>query len=195
VIPTDQELEGELRSLYQKVAQSTPPYQGAVPAGDLADGPTSGRRRRGRWIAIAAAASVALLCATVALLASTAPDEPPPADGSDSAAPSVPSVGLLVAPPSDGTLQALVEGRLEVNADGCVTIEGRLLLAPHGSRVTPDGTGVEFSSTGEVEFGSVVQGAGGYVTLSTTDAAAVSDPFGCLKTVSGPIEVTTVLPN
>ncbi|MDQ6525504.1 hypothetical protein RB608_17920 [Nocardioides sp. LHD-245] len=193
MIPTD-DLEGGLRGMYQNVGQATPPYRGGPPVEGRGEPEPGDRRRRGRRIAVAAAASVALLCATIALFASIAPSNSPSANEPDAAALAAPTVGLLVAPPSEGTLQALVEGRLDVNANGCVTVDGRLLLASHGARLAPDGAGVEFPNAGTVDFGSVVRGSGGYVTVSAADVATISDPFGCLKTLSGPLEVTALDP-
>ncbi|WP_204838794.1 hypothetical protein [Nocardioides nitrophenolicus] len=75
------------------------------------------------------------------------------------------SANLMVRSDSgDGDyLGAALSGILQINKQGCVTLGDYPLVAPAGSRVAADSSGVEFPGVGLVTFGEPVRGSGGYV--------------------------------
>jgi len=70
---------------------------------------------------------------------------------------------LLVAPETNAGSDAVVAGALGVNEAGCFTIGEDVLLAPHGSTVIADGTGIDLPGVGEVGIGEQIDGGGGYL--------------------------------
>jgi hypothetical protein len=74
---------------------------------------------------------------------------------------------LVVAPQSQGYMMAEMHGALGVNAQECVTFDGDVLLAPHGTQVTPDGKHISFPHYAPIRIGaSLVGGGGNYPRIS-----------------------------
>jgi len=88
-------------------------------------------------------------------------------------------VGLIVRVADSLVPQARIRGVLDLNADGCVTLDGLLLIAPAGSEVLDDTSGIAFPGLGPVRFGTTIEGSGG-IAQSPTDAD-VTDPLGCVS--------------
>ena len=76
------------------------------------------------------------------------------------ASPSYPR--LLVAPGwTQGGMFMDVHGALNVNAQGCITVGGDVIVTRDGSRVTPDGMHVIFAGWAPIRLHSYVGGGGG----------------------------------
>jgi hypothetical protein len=69
---------------------------------------------------------------------------------------------LAVARPTEAYPDALVRGRLEVNAAGCFAVDGDVLLAPAGSEVLEDGGGVSIPGLGDIRVGEGLESGGGF---------------------------------
>ncbi len=123
---------------------------------------------------------MAVLLAAVLILAlpaaCTAQDAPQPAGRNATAGSAQPKL-LTWAQTASGNpmTDALVAGELAVNDAGCVTIGSAILLAPPGSSVLADGSGISLAGHGEYPFGQSVQNLrGGYGDIAGTRA----DPAG-----------------
>src|SRR5690349_9632071 len=76
---------------------------------------------------------------------------------------------LLTAPAGDGSFTAVVEGVLGLSQLGCITLDGRLLLAPYGSRVVDNSGSLDLASYGRFKIGDrVVGGSGGVGKFNRT---------------------------
>ena len=82
---------------------------------------------------------------------------------------------------SDGHLDAAPGGILLVNEQGCVALGEYPLVAPAGSRVAADLSGVEFPGVGLLRFGERIQGSGGYVEAA--DASSITNLTECSPSV------------
>ncbi len=125
---TRPKLESQLRVMYDRVAAATPPL------GDLRQVRRDHSRPRrhlvGPLCAVATVVAVAGLSATAIHAWGQQSDDdsvrPGPAVG--------PRVGLIVRVADSLVPQARIRGVLDLNADGCVTLDGLLLIAPAGPR-------------------------------------------------------------
>jgi hypothetical protein len=70
---------------------------------------------------------------------------------------------LVVQPREQGYMLAQMEGTLGVNEQHCVTLDGNVVIAPYGSRVTPDGRHVSFPGWAPIRIGTSLVGGGGYL--------------------------------
>jgi len=76
-------------------------------------------------------------------------------------------------------LGAALRGTLQIDKQGCVTLDDYPLVAPAGSRVAADSSGVEFPGVGLVRFGELVRGSGGYVEAA--NVGDILEPRDCLS--------------
>jgi hypothetical protein len=58
-------------------------------------------------------------------------------------------------------MDALVGGVLRMNGAGCFALDHRILVAPPGSTVGPDGRSIEIPDRGRFSIGDTVRGGGG----------------------------------
>jgi hypothetical protein len=139
------------------------------------------------------AAFLVTVMTTMSLAACTGEATPQPTAGTPSATPGPAQILTWTHTASDSpTTDALVSGTLAVNDNGCVTIGAALLVAPPGSSVLADGSGVSVSSLGEHKFGDTLQDvSGGHfdITGTAADPAGISE---CLSSVSPEHEYTVV---
>jgi len=72
---------------------------------------------------------------------------------------------LLTQPtPQGGGMDAIVQGVLGINAQGCVVIDDKfVVIAPYGSKDVGDGRTFELTGMGRFRVGETVRGAGGYL--------------------------------
>ena len=86
-----------------------------------------------------------------------------PRDAGDPYAPGPGHPTLLVIPGwTQGGLMAEIHGNLGVNAQGCVTIGGDVVMARDGSRITADGKHVVFPGWAPITLDRGLVGGGGY---------------------------------
>lgn len=76
---------------------------------------------------------------------------------------------LLAADRSDAAFEALVSGTVGLDDRGCVTVDGRLLIAPAGSALSQDGTTVLLTGYDPVDLGSTATFGGGEEELPSDD--------------------------
>jgi hypothetical protein len=57
---------------------------------------------------------------------------------------------------------ASVDAKLQVNAAGCFALGENVLVAPDGSTVLPDGSGIKISGGRTVKVGQTIRGGGEY---------------------------------
>lgn len=62
---------------------------------------------------------------------------------------------------------AFISAKLQVNAQGCFALDGELLLAPHGSTVLADGSGIDIPGLGVIKVGETITGGGGHNDYAT----------------------------
>lgn len=122
----------------------------------------------------------AILLATVITLVSlsacTPQGSPQPTAGGTTAGSAQPTLLTWTqAASSSPVTDALVAGKLAVNETGCVVIGSAILLAPPGSSVLADGSGIGLAGRGDYRFGQSVENLrGGYGDIAGTAA----DPDG-----------------
>lgn len=76
--------------------------------------------------------------------------------------------------PQSGGMDAIVQGVLGINSQGCVVIDDTfVMIAPYGSTVIDDGRTFELTGMGRFRVGEQVRGAGGY--LENTEPDQVPD--------------------
>ncbi|MGL5825219.1 MAG: hypothetical protein ACRCYU_10455 [Nocardioides sp.] len=121
-------------------------------------------------------------CSTIVLLASIGSTLVAGCTGDEKLSPSPSGTtgealpALIVAPPSDGVLDALVTGTLAINSSNCFVLNGRVLIAPAGSRVLEAGQGIEVPRLGEIAVGEIIETGGGYLdTLTDPDIRGAAD--------------------
>lgn len=130
--------------------------------------------------------------ASTSLLAACSPDEP-----TASAASSEPASGRVwdsADPPTlltwsadggvQGVMEAIVSGRLRIDAKGCFALGGSLLIAPPGSAVLPGGNGITVPGHGTILLGDRVRGSGGYLE-QPPDGPHSIDAGRCLADSTG----------
>lgn len=134
------------------------------------DHPRATRRRLPRRTLVVALAAALTGCATEATPgAPTA--SPAPARATEAArAVSADRSTLVVAPENDDAFSAIVSGLVELNDAGCVTVGGRLLIAPAGSSLSEDGTTVLLAGYDPVLLGSSASLGGGKEEIPVADA-------------------------
>jgi hypothetical protein len=69
--------------------------------------------------------------------------------------------------PGEAYLMARIYAKLEVSDAGCFALDGELLVAPHGSTVLPDGSGIDIPGLGVVKVGETIDGGGGHSEYAT----------------------------
>ena len=69
--------------------------------------------------------------------------------------------------PGDVYQLAFISAELQVNAQGCFALDGELLVAPHGSTVLADGSGIDVPGLGAVKVGETMSGGGGHSDYAT----------------------------
>ena len=70
---------------------------------------------------------------------------------------------LLVSPPGSMYMMAQLDGGLSVNEQHCITLGRNVIVAPHGSKVTPDGKHVSFPGYAPIRLGTYLVGGGGSI--------------------------------
>lgn len=113
----------------------------------------------------------------------------PTSDASPQDTPSQANEGprLLVSPPANAGMEAIVSGRLGINDVGCFTVAGLVLIAPSGSSVLDTGDGVRIPGIGEIRLDGQVSTSGGYLP-----AAELSDIEGlqeCIQDASTEVAI------
>lgn len=105
--------------------------------------------------------------------ASSAPSaSPSPTDATDATGVRALRAGgttLLAADRSDAAFEALVTGTVGIGDRGCVTVDGRLLIAPAGSALSQDGTTVLLTGYDPVDLGATATFGGGEEDVPADD--------------------------
>jgi len=83
-----------------------------------------------------------------------------------------------------GVMEAIVSGRLRIDANGCFALGGSLLTAPPGSAVLPGGNGITVPGHGTILLGDRVRGSGGYLE-QPPDGPHSIDAGRCLADSTG----------
>lgn len=110
-------------------------------------------------------AAAVLVVVAVGALAGCGDDE-----GATGAADPSPRPTLLVDEDPDGSFEAIVSGATGLNAQGCVIIGDRLVVAPEGSRADDDGGTVHLAGYAPFTLGDDVELVGGQEELPVEDA-------------------------
>jgi hypothetical protein len=106
-----------------------------------------------------------------------------------------PSDGIASVPPSSAsgrtlltwlgqlgpTMEALVLGPTAINEAGCVTLGGRVLVAPPGSTIDSSGTRLHIESVGDFGLGDPVEASGGYLSASELGPTPPAGYATCLN--------------
>ncbi len=99
---------------------------------------------------------------------------------------------LLVNDDPGGFFEAIVSGATGLNAQGCVTIGDRLVVAPEGSRVDDDAETVHLTGYAPFTLGDDVELGGGQEDLPVEDAHP--EDVACSEAGVDTVRVAVVAP-